>query len=303
MSRTGDKFQRLRIFVTLVKEGSFAGAAARLQLKSPTISKALQLLEEELNTQLIVRSTRSMHLTEPGERYFQKASYLINELDELDNETRQFSGTPRGRLRVTAPVALGEHVLGPLLPKFLQQYPDIQLELDVSNDIKDMKKEGFDVAIRAKKSGTDLGLFCIPIRSLTPTLVASPTYLAQFGTPTHPDHLSKHQFVLHRGGKKLFNRWRFQRHEEPELFFEATSRYVSNHISLAIEAALQGMGIINTYLFYVEDALTDGRLVRLLPDFQQPDINRYAFYHQRRQLSPKLDVFLRFLEQEIGLER
>ena len=99
MSRTGDKFQRLRIFVTLVKEGSFAGAAARLQLKSPTISKALQLLEEELNTQLIVRSTRSMHLTEPGERYFQKASYLINELDELDNETRQFSGTPRGRLR------------------------------------------------------------------------------------------------------------------------------------------------------------------------------------------------------------
>lgn len=312
MSRHGDKFQRMRIFVTLVKEGSFAKAAERLQLKSPTVSKALQLLEQELNTQLVVRSTRSMSLTDTGQRYYEKAEYLLRELIELENETKQAQGTPRGLLRITTPVALGEHLLGPLLPKFMKLYPELEVELDLSNHWRDLKRDGYDVAIRSKKAGTDLSLYCIPIRALLPILVASPSYLEANGIPTHPQQLKDHSFVLHRGGNHLFNRWTFFDKADTKdktqgsdkahapFQFEAKSRYISNHIPVSIEAAHQGLGILNTYSTYVEKALDAGDLIQLLPNYHQPDIDRFAFYHQKRALSPKLDVFLRFLEKEIG---
>lgn len=300
MSRQGDKFQRMRIFVTLVKEGSFAKAAVKLQLKSPTVSKALQLLEQTLNTQLLIRSTRSMALTEAGQRYFEKAQFILNELDELEDETRQAQGTPRGKLRVTTPVSLGEHLLGPLMPKFMKRYPDIEVELDLSNHWRDLKRDGYDVGIRNKKPGTDLGLYYVPIRPLVPTLVASPDYLEAHGEPTHPLQLKDHKLILHKGGDRLFNRWTFTNQANERVTFEAKSRYISNHIPVSIEAALQGLGIVNTYSVYVKKALEEGRLIQLLNEYQQPDLDRCAFYHQKRALSPKLDVFLRFLEEEIG---
>lgn len=313
MSRHGDKFQRMRIFVTLVKEGSFAKAAERLQLKSPTVSKALQRLEHELNTQLVVRSTRTMSLTDTGQRYYEKAEYLLRELTELENETKQAQGTPRGLLRITTPVALGEHLLSPILPKFMTLYPELDVELDLSNHWRDLKRDGYDVGIRSKKAGADLGLYCIPIRALLPILVASPNYLEANGLPSHPSQLKDHHFVLHRGGNHLFNRWTFfdeapskERNKDVNttqapFLFEAQSRYISNHIPVSIEAACQGLGILNTYSTYVEKALKAGDLIQLLPHYRQPDIDRFAFYHQKRALSPKLEVFLSFLEAEIGL--
>ena len=301
MSRHGDKFQRMRIFVTLVKAGSFARAAEKLQLKSPTVSKALQLLEQDLKVQLVVRSTRSMSLTDTGQRYYEKAVFILNELDELENETKQAQGKPSGKLKVTTPVALGEHLLGPLLPKFMKRYPDLEVELDLSNHWRDLKRDGYDVGIRSKKPGADLGLYCMPIKPLLPILVASPEYLDEHGVPTQPEQLAQHSVVLHRGGNRLFNQWTFLHPENKTFNFIAQSRYVSNHIPVSIEAALQGLGILNTYSIYVEEALKEGRLIQLLPNYRQPDIDRFAFYHQKRALSPKLDAFLSFLDEEIGL--
>lgn len=303
MSRHGDKFQRMRIFVTLVKAGSFAKAAERLQIKSPTVSKAIQLLEKELQTQLVVRSTRTMSLTDTGQRYYDKAEFILNELDELENETKQAQGTPKGKLMVTTPVSLGQHLLAPLMPKFMKLYPELEVELDLSNHWRDLKRDGYDVAIRSKKPGADLGLYCLPIKPLLPILVASPEYLEANGTPTHPEELKAHSVILHKGGDRLFNQWKFSNPEKGEFAFEAKSRYISNHIPVSIEGALQGLGILNTYSVYVEEALKDGTLIQLLADFEQPDIDRFAFYHQKRALSPKLDAFLSFLEEEIGMEK
>jgi|GEM_PF-760196 len=307
MSRHGDKFQRMRIFVTLVKEGSFAKAAQRLQLKSPTVSKALQLLERELNTQLLIRSTRSMSLTDTGKRYFEKAQFIINELTELEDQTRQAGGTPRGRLKITTPVAIGEHLLSPLMPKFMKLYPEMEVELDLSNDWRDLKRDGYDVAIRAKKTGADLGLYCIPIRPLISILVASPEYLETCELPTHPEQLKDHSVILHRGGNHLFNHWTFvnnnEAHNQEQIpfVFDAQSRYISNHIPVSIEAAQQGLGILNTYSIFVTKSLQDGSLLHLLDNYQQPVVDRFVFYHQKRALSAKLDVFLTFLEEEIGI--
>jgi len=303
MSRHGDKFQRMRIFVTLVKAGSFAKAAERLQLKSPTVSKAIQLLEQDLQTQLVIRSTRTMSLTDTGQRYFDKAEFILNELEELENDTKQAQGTPRGKLKLTAPVSLGQHLLAPIIPKFMKRYPEIEVELDLSNHWRDLKRDGYDLGIRSKKPGADLGLYCLPIKPLLPILVASPTYLSVNGTPTHPDELKAHSVILHKGGDKLFNQWKFSHPDLGKFAFEASSRYISNHIPVSIEAALQGLGVLNTYSVYVEEALNKGDLVQLLPDFEQPDIDRFAFYHQKRALSPKLDAFLNFLEEEIGVEQ
>jgi len=303
MSRHGDKFQRMRIFVTLVKAGSFAKAAERLQLKSPTVSKAIQLLEQDLQTQLVIRSTRTMSLTDTGRRYFDKAEFILNELEELENDTKQAQGTPRGKLKLTAPVSLGQHLLAPIIPKFMKRYPEIEVELDLSNHWRDLKRDGYDLGIRSKKPGADLGLYCLPIKPLLPILVASPTYLSVNGTPTHPDELKAHSVILHKGGDKLFNQWKFSHPDLGKFAFEASSRYISNHIPVSIEAALQGLGVLNTYSVYVEEALNKGDLIQLLPDFEQPDIDRFAFYHQKRALSPKLDAFLNFLEEEIGVEQ
>ncbi|KZM43867.1 hypothetical protein OA91_10575 [Marinomonas sp. SBI8L] len=303
MSRHGDKFQRMRIFVTLVKAGSFAKAAERLQIKSPTVSKAIQLLEKELQTQLVVRSTRTMSLTDTGQRYYDKAEFILNELDELENETKQAQGTPKGKLMVTTPVSLGLHLLAPLMPKFMKLYPELEVELDLSNHWRDLKRDGYDVAIRSKKPGADLGLYCLPIKPLLPILVASPEYLEANGTPTYPQELKAHSVILHKGGDRLFNQWKFSNPEKGEFAFEVQSRYISNHIPVSIEGALQGLGILNTYSVYVEEALKDGALIQLLADFEQPDIDRFAFYHQKRALSPKLDAFLSFLEEEIGMEK
>lgn len=302
MSRHGDKFQRMRIFVTLVKAGSFAKAAERLQIKSPTVSKAIQLLEKELHTQLVVRSTRTMSLTETGQKYYEKADFILNELDELENDTKQAQGTPKGKLMVTSPVSLGQHLLAPLMPKFMKRYPELEVEIDLSNHWRDLKRDGYDVAIRSKKPGADLGLYCLPIKPLLPILVASPDYLAEHGIPAHPNELKAHIAILHKGGDRLFNQWKFFHSEKGEFAFEASSRYISNHIPVSIEAALQGLGVLNTYSIYVEEALKEGRLIQLLPNYRQPDIDRFAFYHQKRALSPKLDAFLSFLEDEIGLE-
>lgn len=303
MSRHGDKFQRMRIFVTLVKAGSFTKAAERLHIKSPTVSKAIQLLEKELQTQLVVRSTRAMSLTDTGQRYYDKAEFILNELDELENETKQAQGMPKGKLVVTTPVSLGQHILAPLIPKFMKLYPELEVELDLSNHWRDLKRDGYDVAIRSKKPGADLGLYCLPIKPLLPILVASPEYLEANGTPTHPEELKAHSVILHKGGDKLFNQWKFSHPDLGEFAFEAQSRYISNHIPVSIEGALQGLGILNTYSVYVEDALKSGALIQLLADFEQPDIDRFAFYHQKRALSPKLDVFLSFLEEEIGMDK
>ncbi len=300
MSKTADKLQRMRIFVAVVNEGSFVKAAASLELKAPTVSKAIQLLEDDMKARLLLRTTRSVMVTDIGQRYYEKARFILNEVDELENETRQAGGSARGKLKITAPVPFGEHVLGPLIPQFLKMYPDIEIELDLTGDKRDLKRDGFDIGIRNGMSEQLQDFYYLPFRSLKPTLVASPSYLSEHGNLTDPTQLANHEIIVLRAGSRLFNRWTFQKEGEDDFRFNASGRYVCNHIQNGIEAAVQGLGIVNTYAFYIEKMIENGQLVKLLPNYNQPDVLRFAFYHQKRTLSPKLDVFLMFLEERLG---
>jgi DNA-binding transcriptional LysR family regulator len=302
MAKSSDKLQKLRIFIAVVEQQSFVRAAQLLNLTPPTVSKAIQMLEAELNAQLLVRTTRSVAVTETGQRYFERALQILQDLEELDSEITDSHGVARGQLKITAPVAFGEHVLGPLMPEFLLQYPEVTVELDLTGDIRHLKRDGFDIGFRNGRIGQVQDFYYVPIRSLTPTLVASPKYLKKKGTPTHPNELAGHEFVLHRGGNRLFNRWTLISKSDEEFFFESKGRYVCNHIQNSITAAEMGLGILNTYAFYVEDAIREGKLIRLLPDYHQPDIERFAYYHQKRSLSAKVDAFLSFIETRIGSE-
>jgi len=300
MSKTADKLQRMRIFVAVVNEGSFVKAAASLELKAPTVSKAIQLLENDMRTRLLIRTTPSVMVTDIGQRYYEKARFILNAVDDLENETRQAGGSARGKLKITAPVSFGEHVLGPLIPQFLKMYPDVEIELDLTGDKRDLKRDGFDIGIRNGMSDKLQDFYYLPFRSLKPTLAASPSYLSENGSLTHPEQLANHQIVVLRAGSRLYNRWTFKKEGENDFRFDASGRYVCNHIQNGIEAAIQGLGIVNTYAFYIEKMLENGQLIKLLPDYQQPDVLRFAYYHQKRTLSPKLDVFLTFLEERIG---
>lgn len=300
MAKSSDKLQRLRIYTSVIEHKSFAKAANALNLTPPTVSRAVQLLEEELGVQMLVRTTRSVSVTEAGERYFQRAQQILQDLEDIDSEIKESKGIARGNLKITAPVSFGEHVLGPLIPEFLMQYPEITVELDLSGDVRHLKRDGFDIGFRNGRIGHVENFYYLPIRSLTPTLIASPAYLKEKGTPTHPDELNGHEFVLHRGGNRLFNRWTLINEDQEEFFFESSGRYVCNHIQNSIDAALMGLGILNTYAFYVEQHVREGKLVHLLPEYYQPDIERFAYYQTKRSLSAKVDAFLSFIENRIG---
>ena len=163
----------------------------------------------------------------------------------------------------------------------------------------ELRGQGFDVGIRALRKLNNSDYFYIPLRSLSPKLVASPDYLASRPAINSPEDLQGHEFIVHQGAHQLFNRWQLSKGNET-FQFQAKGRYVANHIHVSIEAAMQGLGILNTYSHYVADKIERHDLEEVLPDYTQSDVVRFAFYHQRRSFSRKLDVFLTFLEQNLG---
>jgi len=293
-----DRIDCMRAFVATVGANGFAAAARAMDVPRSKVSKQIQALEEAIGVQLLQRTTRSLHLTEAGAEYYEAARELLASLDETEQRARDGVGELRGVLRVNAPMSFGLRRLGPLIPLFHQQHPNVELQLVLSDQQVDPVRGGFDVTIRIA-SLPDSSLVARLLAPAPRIMVASPAYLARAGTPRTPKDLTNHQCLnygyLQSGvSLQLSNGKETQR-------VNVTGPLHANNGDLLAQAAQAGMGIALLPDFIVEDALAAGTLVPVLCEWQAPAISINAVYPSSRRVPQKTRAFIEFLVKALAV--
>ena len=287
-----DTIDGMRTFVAVVNAGSFTAAAERLNLSQALVSKYVGQLESRLGVRLLNRTTRRLSLTEVGRAYFERCVQLLESFDELEAVVQARHTAPRGQLRITAPVTLGELYLAPVIVEFLRAQPGISVDLRLSDRFVDLVDEGLDLAIRMGEL-KDSRLVARRLGSSRLVLCAAPDYLARAGTPAHPRELTGHACILD-SNIRSFPSWPFQ--ENGERFnVRVNGRLVVNSPRAARETTLAGEGIALCPDFVVGADLRDGTLVALLETFAVADRGIYALYPHSRYLAAKVRAFVDFL--------
>ena len=279
--------------------GSFASASRQLGLSPAAISKNISELEAHLSTRLIYRTTRRMCLTEPGAVYFERVVRILDDLKDADGALQATQSQPTGVLRVSAPMTVTLVGLSEVIPKFLEQHPDLSLDLNLDDRRVNLVEEGFDMALRGSDNLEDSSLIARKLTTLDHVLCAAPDYIAHHGTPKAPRDLTSHnciQFSLSEHATK----WTFHKGNQTETV-PIKGRYKVTS-SLAIRDALRaGFGLSLIPRMYVADDLASGRLVTLLSEWSANTTPLYAVYPSRRYVVPKVRAFLDFLIDELGL--
>jgi DNA-binding transcriptional LysR family regulator len=294
-----DRIDCMRAFVATVGANGFAAAARALDVPRSKVSKQIQALEEAIGVQLLIRTTRSLHLTEAGAEYYDACRDVIASLDEAEQRARTGLGEIRGVLRVNAPMSFGLSRLGPLIPKFNELHPNVELQVVLSDQQVDPVKGGFDVTIRIA-SLPDSSMIA---RSLAPApriMVASPEYLAREGVPLTPKDLANHKCLsygyLQSGvSLQLCNGKETQR-------VTVSGPLHANNGDILAQAAVAGMGIALLPNFIIERAVAAGRLVPVLCEWQAPAISVNAVYPSARRVPLKTRAFIDFLVAELAAE-
>ncbi|MBW4471353.1 MAG: LysR family transcriptional regulator [Stenomitos rutilans HA7619-LM2] len=278
-------------FVQSVQAGSFSAAARILDTTPSAISKRVAKLEDQLGVRLLQRTTRSLSLTAEGTAYYERIAQLLAELEEA-NDRVMSRDQPRGKLTVSAPHDFGHLMLAQWIPDFLQQYPELQVDLRLTDRFVDLVEESIDVAIRM---GTldDSSLIRKHLGEIPYVVCASPTYLEAHGVPTTPEELLNHNCLRFiSSGHPL--PWRFLTNAT-EQEIPVSGNFDSDNGYVLRSAALAGLGIIYVLRFQVESDLRSKRLSVLLEGEQLPSRMVQAVFTHRRNLSPRVQAFLEFL--------
>jgi DNA-binding transcriptional LysR family regulator len=294
----GTEFAELVAFVAIAERASFARAADHLGVSRSTLSLDLRALEERVGARLLHRTTRSVALTEAGERLLARVRPALGELSEAEREVKALGGAPAGTLRIVMLPPAAQLIVGPLAARFLAAHPGIRLELSVSKAPADLVREGFDAGIRP---GEQIERDMISIR-LTGELefgaFASPAYLARHGTPATPRDLCDHDCIRALLPDGSVFGWEFAKSGK-RIQVAVGGRFVTDDIGLALRAARDGIGIAYGLRAFHADDFATGRLVRVLDDWS-PRLSGYFLYHSsRRQMTPSLRAFIDFLKAEV----
>lgn len=295
-----DRLGAMAVFAQVVEAEGFSAAARQLGVAKSSVSKQVSRLEDELGVRLLNRTTRRLSLTEAGRTFFQGCQRVVAEASAAESAVTHLGAAPRGRLNVGAPMSFGLRHISPVLPLLLGRCPELTVDLALNDRFVDLVEEGFDVGVRIAhlKDSSLVARRLAPSRNV---LCAAPEYLAAHGMPRTVEDLTAHECLLYSyqasGGK-----WRFVgpggRRE-----MRVRGRLRANSGESLLAAALAGYGIVRLPTFICGDALRDGRLIRLLPEWGDPQetaIN--AIYPASRNLSPKVRVFIDFLVEQFGGE-
>lgn len=289
-----DRLAELDIFARVVAAGSMSAAGRELGLSPPVISKRIKRLEERLGTRLLQRTTRQIALTETGRGFYERVVAILAGVDEAEAWVSRRSAAARGLLRVSAPTSFGRMHIAPHMRQFLQRFPDITLELSLSDAFVDVISEGFDVAIRI----ADLGDTSLVAKRLAPNnrlLCATPEYLATHGTPATLADLEKHVLLVHGT-----DHWRLEGPDGPETV-RVESPLRTNSSEVIREAVLAGIGIALRSTWDVGSELQSGALVTVLPQYHATRrVAVHAIYPSRRHLAHKVRVFIDYLAAIYG---
>jgi DNA-binding transcriptional LysR family regulator len=287
-----DKLESLRAFAKVVELGSFSEAARALRLSRSAISKYIGELEDELGVQLLSRTTRRVSPTENGQAYFERVLGILVELEAADQAVTQLQATPRGLLRVNAPMSFGTLQLGPAIAEFMQLYAELKIQLVLSDENVDPLQDGLDVTLRI----ADLESSSLIARKIMPiarVICASPDYFQAHGVPSHPNDLRDHNCLTY-GFLSTGNQWKLSG-KDGDHWIQPPWTLCANNAEVLRDAAIAGRGIALVPTFIAAEALQAGRLTTCLDTYQAPPLALYALYPPTRHLAVKVRLFIDFL--------
>jgi DNA-binding transcriptional LysR family regulator len=291
-----DRLRAFEVFIAVVGKGGFAKAAGALDTSPANVTRYINELEAHLGARLLNRTSRRLSLTEAGEALYERARAILDEIAEAEAAASANVAEPRGRLRINAPLSFGVLQLAPLWPKFMALHPKVELEISLSDRVVDLVEEGYDLAIRISRGGSQTHV-ARKLATSRNIICASPDYLKAHGTPEGPEDLATHRCLAY-SYTAMAEDWRLTHTDGREAVVRMRPVMYSNNGDTARAAALAGQGVIWQPTFIVGEDLRAGRLVRLLPDWSLPDINVLAVYPSRRHLSAKVRLMVDFLAGE-----
>ena len=288
-----DKFEAMRVYCSVIEAGGFAAAAERIGLSTSAVSRHVAQLEAHLNIRLLNRTTRRMSATNEGFAYFERCTQLLADLEETEASVSGIAVTPRGRLRLTAPIALATLRLAPAFAAFSRAYPEVTLDIVLSDNLADFAEEGLDLAIRVGRVGSD-NLVARHIGETTLLAAAAPDYLARAGSPQLPGDLTRHTCLTYAYAANG-NQAQFDGKNGESVTVRITGPVNANNGMFLAEMAASGSGIVFAPCFILQPLIERGRLVRVLPDWDLRRLPIHAVYPTRRHLSAKVQAMTGFL--------
>jgi DNA-binding transcriptional LysR family regulator len=286
----------LAFFVLLAKLGSMSATARELGVTPPAITKRLSLMEQKLGVRLVNRTTRRISLTQEGETYLAQSAQILHQIREMEESISSGRAAPKGLLRVNATPGFGRTRIAPIVSRFAHAYPEVEVELHLTDRPISLVEEAYDLAIRFGEL-PDTRLTARKLMSNKRFLCASPAYLKKAGEPQTPAELHRHRCILHRQNDDVYGTWRLQKGKAVELV-KVRGAVSSNDGDIVMNWALDGHGIVQRSEWDVAKYLESGRLKEIMKDYRLPDADLYLYYLSRSNLPAKVRAFIDFLAEE-----
>nr|WP_321238408.1 LysR substrate-binding domain-containing protein [uncultured Tolumonas sp.] len=295
-----DRLFSMTVFVKAVELGSFSAAADALQMSPQLVGKNVRMLEQHLGVRLLNRTTRSQHLTDIGATFYERARNILAEMEVAESLAAETRVVPRGKLRVNASVTFGAYALTPKIAEYMRRYPEVSVELSLSNRFIDLIDDGFDAVFRIGELA-DSGLIARQLKPYRLILCASPAYIDTHETLQTPQDLIRHQCIgfTHT---ELRSTWTFEGPKGLESV-QVKGRLMSDSGEAIVNAGLCGAGVMLQPAELVTPFLQRGQLVEVLPDYQTPTRPMHLVHALDRRMTPKLRSFVDFIVSEFGLNQ
>ncbi|MFP3602523.1 LysR family transcriptional regulator [Paraburkholderia sp. SIMBA_053] len=292
-----DKFVSMEIFVAVVEAGSLTAAAERFEISSAMVGKHIRSLEARLGTRLLTRTTRRQSLTEIGRQYYEQCRRILADVKDAESLAESMAAAPRGVLKVTVPLTYGVEIFSPAMTDYLSEWPEVTLELDLSNRMTDLVEEGFDAAVRIGQL-QDSSFVARPLKPYRMRACASPAYLARAGIPRTPADLADHECLgfLHWGREGA---WRLGGESAAENSLRA-GRFRANNGQALKVAALRGFGLVLQPEALLAREIASGELVSVLEEHLPEGAPVHLVYPRDRRATPKLTSFIEFVIERFG---
>lgn len=293
-----DPISDLEFFTRLVRYGSLSALARDLGVTPPAVSARLAVLEKRLGVRLLNRTTRRLAMTQEGELYLGTGSKLLEQVQELERMVSSSREVPRGLLKVNATFGFGRRHIAPALSAFRQRYPEVEVQLDLTDRPMNLAESAFDVGIRFGEL-PDSRLVARRLAANRRFVCGAPAYFAQHGEPQAPDDLRAHRCIVLRENDTAYGTWHFSRGKRQQTV-KVHGAMSSNDGEATLQWALDGHGLLLRSQWDAQHHLDAGRLRRVLPEWELPPADIYAVYPERLNLSAKVRVFVDFLEKSVS---
>lgn len=290
-----DRFHLINVFVAVVDTNGFAGASRKLSMSPPAVTRAINELENHLGLRLLTRTTRTVRVTDAGERYVQDCRRILAEMVEADESVSGMHSSPRGRLTITAPVLFGGIHVTPIVTEYLTRYPEVTASCIFLDRVVNLLDEGVDVAVRIGEL-PDSSMQAIRVGQVRRVICASPDYLARNGIPTTPDKLHEHT-VISASTVTPSSEWKLVNNGVAcNVRLQARMNTTTN--DSAVAAAINGFGLTRLLSYQVADHLRTGKLKTVLPDYEQSPLPVHVVHREGRQVPKRVRAFL-----DLAIER